>query len=265
MQPRLPSFSKSAPRDTSITRVLLVLFLCASFVFGVDYITRGAFRSSLREAGGIASLGVASVAQTLPSTHGFATRATLIAENKELHDTLARRAEEDARFETLRAENEILRELALLAESESGGVSALVLSSFSSSPYGTFVIGAGERHGVRAGATVLTPGGFVLGTVIASQDRTATVEALFAPGKEIEAAIGDVPLLLHGRGGGNARSEAPRDALLQKGDVVTVPSFGSRPVGLIVELESASSSAATTLFIRTPANLDTIRFVYVIQ
>lgn len=246
-------------------RVFLVLALFASGVFGVDYVTEGVLRSSLREAGGLASASLASVVNALPRAHGFATRETLIAENEGLRDTLARRAEEDARFASLRAENEELRALAALAAEEERGLSAAVLSSFATSPYGTFVIGAGARHQVREGALVLTPGGFVLGTVRAVQDRTATVEALFAPGTEIKAAINDVPILLYGRGGGNARGEAPREAPIQIGDVITIPELESRPSGVVFELDAASSSAAATLFIRTPANLDTLRFVYVVQ
>ncbi len=265
MQPRRPSFGRSAPRDTSASRIFLVLALFAVLVFSVDHVSNGIVRSSLREVGGIASATVASVAHALPKTHGFATRAGLIAENEELRDALARRSEEDARVATLRAENETLRELARVASEEGKGLSAAVLSSFSTSPYGTFTIGAGARHGVREGAAVLTSGGFVLGSVIAVQDRTATVEALFAPGKEIEVAIGNVPLLLRGRGGGNARGEAPRDAGLRVGDVITIPLFASRPGGVVMEINSASSSASATLFVRTPTNLDTLRFVYVVQ
>ncbi len=246
-------------------RVFLVLALFALGVFGADYVTQGTLRSSIREAGGLASASLASVVNALPSAHGFATRAALIAENEELHDALARRAEEDTRATALRVENEELRALAQLTAEEETGLSAAVLSSFATSPYGTFVIGAGARYGLREGAVVLTPGGFVLGTVISVQDRTATVESLFAPGKEIEAAINDVPILLKGRGGGNARGEAPREAPLRVGDVVTIPHLESRPAGLVMELDSASSSAAATLFIRTPTNLDTLRFVYVVQ
>lgn len=242
-----------------------MLAFFAAGVFGVDHVSEGLLRSSIREAGGLASASLASVVNALPSAHGFATRATLVAENEGLRDMLARRAEEDARAAALRAENEELRSLAGLVDDESFGLSAAILSSFSTSPYGTFVIGAGSRHNVREGAVVLTPGGFVLGTVRDVQDRTATVESLFAPGKEIEAAVNDVPILLRGRGGGNARGEAPREAPVRIGDVITVPELDSRPAGVVFELDAASSSAAATLFIRMPTNLDTLRFVYVVQ
>ena len=265
MLPRRPTYARGALRDSSAIRIFLTLALGAASIFGIDYVTEGVLRSSVREAGGLASASLASVMNVLPSSHGLASRAALVAENEELRDALERRAEQDARFATLSAENEELRMLARLAAEDGGGLSATVLSSFSTSPYGTFVIGAGKRHGISEGAVVLTPGGFVLGTVIALQERTATVESLFAPGKEIEAAIGDVPVLLRGRGGGNARGEAPREAPIRLGDVVTIPQLGSRPLGLVFQLDSASSSAAATLFVRTPTNLDTIRFVYVVQ
>ena len=265
MQPRHLLFTRNTHRDTSAARIFFVLALLAAGVFALDRFSQGSVRGVLQDTGGLVSAAVVSVADALPSAQGFAAHATLVADIQALEDTLARREEQDARFAALRAENEELRELARLAEDESTGLSAPVLSSFSSSPYGTFVIGAGARHDVRENAVVLTPGGFVLGRVVAVQDRTSTVEALFAPGKETEATIGNVPFLLQGRGGGNARAETPRDASILEGDVVHIPSFGGRPAGFVFEKESASSSAATTLYIRTPANLDTLRYVYIVQ
>ncbi len=76
--------------------------------------------------------------------------------------------------------------------------------------------------------------------------------------------VNGVPFVSKGRGGGNARGEIPRDAIVSVNDVVSVPAFGGRPVGIVGAFESASSSAYTTLYIRTPANLDSLRYVHVL-
>jgi cell shape-determining protein MreC len=173
------------------------------------------------------------------------------------------REEEAARFKSLQEENDALREMAALAATEPG-VTAPVLSSFDSSPYGTFTIGAGASSGITEGSIVLTQGGFVLGSVTDVAARTATVEAFFAPGKKIDMNVGGVAFVADGRGGGNARGEIARDALVKTGDTVLIPAFAHRPAGIVGELQAASSSAFTTLYIRLPFNLDTLRYVYVL-
>lgn len=234
-----------------------------ALLFAVDHFSGGLIRDIARtSAGGVRSL-VASVETSVADSGFFSTRAGLARENETLRQEIALHAEEIALAEFVRDENNALQELVRLAEGDAG-ISARVLSSFSSAPYGTFLIGAGSRDGVQEGSIVLTPGGFVLGVVKSVSARSATVEALFAPSTETDMIVNDVAFRAEGHGGGNARAEVAREAAVAVGDTVTAPEYGGRAAGMIMHLESASSSATAVLSIRIPVNLDALRFVYVV-
>jgi cell shape-determining protein MreC len=240
----------------------IAIALVAAFVFGIDRISGGAVHGYARQGGSMV-WAVASAAGSMVTGSGvLSTKQTLIEENTQLKEEIAKRDENALRYAALADENASLRELLDLASEE--GVTAPVLSSFESSPYGTFRIGGGAAAGIEEGSIVLTNGGFVLGSVTFVSPRTATVEAFFAPGKELEMQVNGIPFTADGRGGGNARGEIPRDAKVALNDVVIIPAFGGRTAGIVGKIESASSSAYTTLYIRIPRNLDSLRYVYVL-
>jgi hypothetical protein len=192
-----------------------------------------------------------------------ASRATLLEEIIQLRGESDRLRERDALFEALYRENESLRKLARFAALEVG-ITAPVLSSFWSSPYGTFIIGAGTDSGIAIGDAVLSEEGLVLGQIADAGDRSSVVRMAFAPGASVEAVSGETGFLIEGRGLGNGRARVPRDALVTLRDPVFAAQFGSRQVGIIGAIESASSSAYADLYIVTPVNFNAIRIVYVV-
>ena len=243
--------------------IFLISVLISVLAFGIDSLSSGALRSYVRTMGSLAMTAAGNVVTSIDRSGILQTHASLTRENADFKAELARRDESILRFQILESENESLRTLAHLAEGKPGA-SARVLSSFRASPYGTLVISAGINDGVRIGAIALSTGGFVLGTVSDADVESATVETLFAPEREVELIDGDIAFTVRGRGGGNARAEIPRDAKVAVGDVLVAKEFGY-PAGIIGFIESASSSATQTLFIRLPVNLDTLQYVYVAQ
>lgn len=248
--------------DSSLVVAFVSIFLVVVFVFSIDRISGGAVRGYARQGGGAMWAAVSSVTGVVTESGLLNSKRSLVEENKQLRAAIATRDEQALRFETLQEENAALRGILGLVNND--GITVPVLSSFDSSPYGTFRVGGGAAAGVEEGSIVLTPGGFVLGSVTFVSARTATVESFFTANKEIEMQVRGVTFSSEGRGGGNARGEIPRAATVREGDVVIVPAFGGRPAGIIGKVESASSSAYTTLFIRIPTNLDALRYVYVL-
>lgn len=238
--------------------------LLSVIFFGFDTLTGGLVRSYARTLSSLTWSGVSGVGDAIDRTGYFATRRALVEENNALKEKISLYEEQSARYRALEVQNDALRDIASLVESEREGKTARVLSSFRSSPYGTFVVGAGERDGIAVGDIVLTPGGFALGRVTDLDAHTATVDALFAPGHTAEVIVGDVAFSVEGRGGGNARAEIPRGADIAVGDAAIVPEYGGRAAGVIGDIRSASSSATQTIFLRLPHNLDSLRFVYVV-
>ena len=261
----MKSLYRQNNRQTSpLFGALTLVILISVVVFGFDTLTHGLVRSYIRTMGSLAWTAVGAVITSVDQSGALTTRRALVNENKALKEELSIREEEAARFFALESENEALRTITHLVETEGEGMTARVLSSFSTSPYGTFLIGAGKNDGVSVGDLVMTQGGFVLGLVSDVDMHTATVESLFAPGTETDFLVRDIAFTAEGRGGGNTRADVPRDAAVAIGDAAAVPSFGGRPAGIVGHIESASSSATQTLFIRIPTNLSTLTFVYVI-
>lgn len=251
-------------RSSRLFISLAIAILISVAFFGFDTLTGGLVRSYARTVGALFWGAAAGTFETIDGSGILKSRRSLAAENQQLRDDIERRSEESARFTALTAENADLAQLAGLRSTEGGGHAARVLSSFHSSPYGTFLIGAGKKDGIILGDIVLTPGGFVLGTVSDLDSHTATVRALFAPGDETELVIGESAFSATGRGAGNARASLSRDARVRVGDAATVPSLDGRAAAVVGLIEVASSSATQTLYLRVPANLDVLRFVFIL-
>lgn len=233
-------------------------------LFGLDTITSGIVRSYVRTIGTIAWSTAVSAVTAIDSSGVLASRQSLIRENDALKEQLSLLQEHSARFKELEADNARLQELAHLVARDPGGIAVRMLSSFQASPYGTFLIGSGKNAGITIGSVVLTPGGYLLGTISDVDSETASVKALLSPGENIDLIANEVAFSAQGYGGGNARGEMPRTALIAVGDAVTSPKHYNRIVGIIGAIESASSSASQKVFMRLPTNLATLRYVYII-
>ncbi|MFZ2886822.1 MAG: rod shape-determining protein MreC [Minisyncoccia bacterium] len=258
-----PEFSYRSPRAIQRRAPFFGAFLgfvaiCVLF-FAIDISTSGTVRREVRRAGGAALSVTASVGSSVSESGFFSSRRTLQQENDALRRELSLVSEKMASYHLLEEENTELR--MFLDIVEEGGVAARVVSSFNAIPYGTFVV---YGSGLQNGALVLTDGGFVLGEIVSVSGASATVHSIFAPDSTVDLVAGEVAFSADGRGGGNARAEVPREAELAIGDVVRAPQFGARPAGIIGHIESASSSATQTLFVRAPVNLQTLHFVYVV-
>lgn len=193
----------------------------------------------------------------------FSTRASLASENATLRETLAQYQEDAAGYQVLKQENDSLRSMLHLAQSERG-ITAPVVSSVVASPYGTFLVGAGTADSVAVGSLVVTEGGFVAGTVSETSAHTSLVTELFAGGSSVNVLIDGAAAEAVGRGGGNARISLSRDVRIHAGDPVTAPSLGGRAVGTVGKVVSDPSTASQTIYVILPVNLSSLTYVYVV-
>ena len=242
-----------------MTAIVVVVLL-------LDIISGGMIRHSIRAGAGALSRGVSSIGNSLGATGLFSSRRALEQRNRTLAEEMAEARERAASFAVLQEENQQLRALLQLTQnSGSKGITAPIISSVRSSPYGTFLIGAGAAEGIARGNLVVTSGGFVVGAVTDIGAHTATVAEIFAPNSSVEAILGSASISAQGSGGGNARASAPRGLPIAVGDPVSAPSLGARPIGIVGSVVSSSGSAAQEVFIRLPVNLASLQYVYVIS
>ena len=254
-------------QNKSPHRRLFALTVLVIFLFLLDVLTGGSIRHQLR--GGAVVLGEwsAYIGRGISGSGFFSTRASLEAQNRSLTEELAQYEERAGAYEVVRSENEQLRAFVRLVESmsrDAQGVTAPVVSSVRTSPYGTFLIGAGEAEGIVRGSFVLTSGGFVVGTVTDTGAHTAIVGEVFAPGASIEAIAGGAAFSAVGSGGGNARAKVPRALTIQINEPVMAPELGQRPIGIVGNIASSSASASQDVFIVLPVNLSSLSYVYIL-
>ncbi len=254
-------------QNKSSSKRLLAATALVVFLFLLDVFTGGAIRHGLR--GGAVVMGERSrnVGAAIVGSGIFATRASLEAQNRSLREELAQFEERAGGFEAVRAENEELRRFVRLVESSPGtaqGVTAPVVSSVRTSPYGTFLIGAGAAEGIVSGNLVLTGGGFVVGRVTDTGEHTSVVTEIFAPGASIDAIVGGATFSAAGSGGGNARAKLPRALAIQMNEPVVAPELGQRPIGIVGTIASSSASASQEIFIVLPVNLSSLKYVYIL-
>ncbi len=254
-------------QNKSPNKRLLAVTALVIFLFLLDVMTGGSIRHRLR--GGVVVMAGWSrrVGQSIVGTGLFATRASLEVQNRSLAEELAQFEERAGGYEALRAENEELRAFVRLSESLSSaaqGVTAPVVSSARTSPYGTFLIGAGVEEGITPGSLVLTSGGFVVGKVTDVGKHTSVVTEIFAPGASVETVVGGAPFPATGSGGGNARVKVPRALTVKVQDSVVAPELGQRPVGIVGSIASSSASASQEVFIVLPVNISSLKYVYIL-
>lgn len=264
-------FSHHSPRGAHKQRggrgTLVLATLIVAFLFGIDAISGGSIRALVRSLGSSVWSASSQAASAIGGS-GFAqSRQSLIKENETLKEEVARLTLRIAELGTLESENKALRAVAHVAES-APGITAPIVSSLRSSPYGTFMVGAGRGEGVAVGDLVVASsggsGGFVVGRVSEVSVHSSLVTQVFAPNVSTEAVVAGVPLVVEGQGGGNARAQAPRAAAIAEGEAVGSPSFRGLSIGIVGSVSQDSASAYQTVYIGLPLNLTALTFVYVI-
>jgi cell shape-determining protein MreC len=228
----------------------------------------GLLRDQLHAGSAQVSLWGERVGSVLKASGMFSSRRALQSKNELLSQRLAELEERAAAYAVVQSENEALRTLVRVVGTTTNqglsGVTAPIVSSLRSSPYGTFMIGAGAGDGIVRDSIVLTNGGFVVGIVSDTSVHTAVVTEIFSPQASFETLIGGALVTAQGRGGGNARAQVPRGLSINPGDAVIAPALGQRAIGIVGAVASSSASASQDVYIRLPINLASLQYVYII-
>ncbi len=252
-----------SPVRRSKSKPLLVLTGIIILIVLLDTLSGGKIRFELRRTISLISPTMQTAASHVWGSSFFSSRAALEAENRTLTGQLEHLSERAAAAQLLQQENDELRQLVHLAQNTTG-ITAPIVSSISASPYGTFLIGIGENEHVSKNDLVLTEGGFVIGQVSEIGKETALISEILAPGASLDATLNGATVHVEGEGGGNGRLEAPRGLSIAVGDVVVVPEFKQRGIGVVGAIASSSASASQHVFLRIPTSLSRLQFVYVI-
>lgn len=255
---------RSSPSARANRRRLLAATVLAIVLIVLDTLSGGGVRSLVRTASSSLWLGTENVRTMITESGYFTTHRSLARENAALRALVAKHEEKAASYDALASENAQLR----AALNFSAGVSTItapVVSSYRSSPYGTFLIGAGERDLIRVGSPILSHTGFVLGVVTDVQSKSTVVKSLLASGERVDVLIGETPVTVFGDGGGNGHASLPRGVTISEGSSVVAPAYGGRPIGVVGKVDAPPASPDQTVYVHLPFNLASMRYVYVVR
>ncbi len=241
----------------AVTALIVILIV-------LDALTGGSVRGLVRSFTAGAWERTERVRSAITDSGYFSTHRSLAGENAALREQVAQYREKAAAYEVLLAENAQLRDALSLASGQRG-MTAPIVSSFKSSPYGSFLIGAGTDDPIAAGDLVVTQGGFVVGSVSEVLTDTASVKGIFSAGQVTDALLRQHAIVVTGDGGGNAHASVPRSVVVKEGDPVIAPTYGGRAIGIVGRVESSPTSPDQEIFIRLPVNLSSLRYVFIIH
>lgn len=199
----------------------------------------------------------------------WSDKEKLVVQNEALTNRLADLEARLARQNLLATENEKLRATIGLATPISRKIIAQVISGPDRGPLDTLLVDVGsEQHGLdtlTVGDLVGLEDGLALGRIIEVAAKTSKIKLFSAPGNELPAALGreaSAPIQLVGRGLGNFTAAVPRGVEVLIGDEA-IFNKGSKNwlVATVGSVDSGGGETMQKVFLRTPLNLNQLRYV----
>jgi cell shape-determining protein MreC len=194
----------------------------------------------------------------------FKAQRALLEENMELKEKLSSIETELAFLSKDKGEVDTLLEL-LGRRRDSSAILATVLIHPPQTPYDIIVIDVGSKESIILGSEVSLPEGPVLGIISEVFSSTAKVELFSTSGEETNAILerGGVPVTLVGLGGGNFRLDLPRDKEVEEGDRILSADVFSRLLAVVENISVSSTDSFKKVLAKSPANIFSLRFVFV--
>lgn len=250
-------------------KLLFTFLVFASLLFVANHFGNGAVAGVFRNS----ASAVLGASEALEVTTGYlqdsmAQKKALLKERDALKERIRGLELHALNNLILASENEELRKLLGADKSIlNRGILARVLSHGGSYPYGTMLIALESSTAPSVGAVVFGEHNTVVGTVTEVSSEAVLVKLISAPGHETKVLLGSGETLtsavVRGIGNGNMTAEIARDAEVFVGDPVVLQGKASALVGYIGSIETKPADALKTVRVRTPLNLETLRFVRV--
>jgi cell shape-determining protein MreC len=239
---------------------LLILFYFRLFIFnGLSSVSHKIFHPVL-------VLG-ANVGEKFKSLNSFlVSKNSLYLQNQDLQMKLKADEARISNYNSLLAENVLLKEILGRKSEKINMTLAAILSKPNQNIYDVFVIDIGAKDGVRIGDLVFALGNVPVGRVSLVYDDSAKVTLFSNPGEKTQVvSMGsrDVFMEVTGRGGGNFEMIIPSSLTALKGDQVILPGLASHVLGIIETVISDPRDSFTKALLTSPVNIQELKFVEV--
>ncbi len=166
-------------------------------------------------------------------------------------------------YDVLAKDNLYLKELFGRVDQKEEFVLGTILAKPNQSPYDTLIIDIGTNEGIYVGQEVYANAIVPLGTVSSVYAHTAVVKLYSNPGEITEAQIEgtNASVQLTGRGGGNFEMMIPKDLEVPTGSTVILPNNKSRIVAIVADRISDVHDPMNKVILRSPINIQELKWV----
>jgi cell shape-determining protein MreC len=245
-----------------------ILFYFRAGIFsGLSSISQGFFRPVLVLGNGVGgrlrNLGIY-----------FASKSSLALQNENLRFRLSEEEAKILNYNSVLEENKSLKEILGRMNTKKNVILAAILWKPNQSPYDTLVLDMGTEQGINVGSMVFAFGNIPMGRIAEVYDNSSKVVLFSSAGEKTQAIVtlshsptGEADkntfFELVGRGGGNFEMILPRDLILQKGDLVTMPGINPYTLARVETTISDPRDPFTKALLVSPVNVQELKFVEV--
>lgn len=203
-------------------------------------------------------------------TNSVQTRKKLQHENNILQERVILLESKIAEQSLFQSDNDSLRSILKYTKNPDQIIAtAAVITPRSASLLGQLTINQGQNSGVTPGDLVIVGDNVLLGTVNLVRQNTAIVDLYSNSNYQHTDGfiIKNLGVTTDGRGNGNGNFmlQVPSGVQVVDGDVITLPQYPDRVVGIIKSIESDPRDPFQKVIARTPININELKFVQVIR
>lgn len=187
-------------------------------------------------------------------------KQSLIDENEYLKKENRRLEIENLTVESLKKENQSLKEITNYVENTEDYITGKVLNRPPFSPYDTFIIGKGDAE-IYSGDEVYYLGSLI-GRITEEYQNTAVVKLNSTPETSNFVVVSDQSFEAIGIGGGGFVMQLPKDFSISEGEVIFI---NQKPAGKVDSIETDETGAFQKVYFRYPFNVNEIDFVQILR
>jgi cell shape-determining protein MreC len=203
-------------------------------------------------------------------TNNLQTRKNLQHENTLLQERVTVLESKAAQQVLLQSDNDSLRSILKYTKNPDQIIAtAAVITPRGASLLGQVTINQGQSAGIIPGDLVIVGDNVLLGTIHTATTNTAIVDLYSNNSYEHTGGfiIKNLGITTdgHGNGNGNFLLAVPSGVQVVDGDVITLPQYPDRVVGIIKSIESDPRDPFQKVIARTPININELKFVQVVR
>jgi cell shape-determining protein MreC len=168
-------------------------------------------------------------------------------------------------YNILEKENIELKELLGRVPINNNFILGNILTKPNYSPYDTLIVDVGMENGIKEEDKVYAYGTLPIGYISKVYEKSSLISLYSNPGQKTDGFINDtnISIELIGRGGGNFEMIIPMELIIENKTVVYLPGLKSEIIAIVEEIISSPSDPYKKVILRSPVNVQNLKWVQV--